>query len=703
MKRNNVQEGPKYNIMSAVELRSIVKTRFRTEMAMLFSWLPESNKCNILLKVSQTTKCSVPDIIELLFNLTEMKHNLNVSCPFKDRTKFKLCSRADKKFVGDTFCKELLDVFASLPSPFKCHVINTIALAYNFKGRRHLPISVTQAQNTVAEMFPSVSLPQTCADMEMNHIVPSVPPVNITVYLNNVDKDAWLRTLRMKGPVVYRTVLEYEFETRHKGKVLGGHGSPAQFLAEHAEEINSTKLHPVVVEGGNKIFSVLFRLKVKRKQSNRLREIRSTFRIAQALDSKNQKELRTIFNATIISVSLSGERSNITKAPPKTNRWNLNQMNRAKEFFPSHLSAYYRQLGKPARCFVVFYISQKMNRNPKEIEMFYTSFGRFSRKHTCYYTNRTPPTDIPLPNVRTEERFTQEISGLSTYTPSVNRTEISSNGSTNAIDHTSNRVGEEDLSSLEIALFALLGVLCVSVLAFTINCVLLAMKSKAAYQSNNQPRTALQTAVFHKGTNTANCKGNESVHFSERNGCLCQQPSNSQHPPTMETTSCRKKDFNCRCLVSASASYYIRRGDHERTSAEHPLSELGSSGENRTNSRTQLENEYCLNASQAVKTFKSSQRCDNDSVVKDSLETEASSSKDECQCPARVLDSHSSQDIDTVLETQGKAISYCSISDTSCRAAQPAKMMHAGRLPSEEAHETVIVLLDCEGYKEVPV
>ena len=700
-KKTNVQEGPKNETTSAVDLHNIVKARFRTEMAMLFSWLPEFDKCNILLAVSQATQCSVSDVTELLFSLTEMKHNLSVSCPVKDRIKFKICSQANKTFVVDTFYNELLDVFTSLSSPFKCHVINTIALAYSLKGRRHLTLTVSQAQNAVAEMFPSVSLPQTCADMEMDHVIPSIPPVNITVDLNNADKHAWLRTLTKKGPQVYRAVLEYEFETRNKGKVLGHPASPAQYLAQREEEINSTKLFTVVVEGGNKIFSVLFRLKVKRKQSNQLREIRSTFRIAQALAAKDQKELRALFNASIMSISLSGERSNITKTPPKTNKWTLNQINRAKEFFPAHLSEYYKQLGKPARCFVVFYISQKINKTPKEIEMFYASFGRFSRKHACYYTRRTVPTQITI-TLFTKERFTQEISTVSTQAP-INSTGIPSNGSSSDVVHISNRVDEEDLSSLEIALFALLGVLCVSVLAFTINCVMLALKSKSTYQSNTGPKSVLQTAVFHKGTDVVGGKGNACVHLSERNHFTCQ-PSNSQHPRMTETSSCRKKSCNCRCLVSPSASHHIKRCNHERTCLENSLPALhDSTGENRTNSRTQMENEYCLNSSFPVRTVKSLQLCSDDSSVMESPDPKRSLSKTGCQFPTRALSSHSLQHNDRVLESQGKAISYCSISDTSCRAVPPAKMAQMGCLPSEEAHETVIVLLDCKGCKEAQV
>ncbi|KAJ7377296.1 hypothetical protein OS493_030108 [Desmophyllum pertusum] len=373
---SSTQGSPKHNITSGVELDDIVTTRFRKEMAMLFSWLPESNQCNIFVTVSKKTQCSVPNIIELLFSLTEMKHNVNVSCPVANTIKVKTCSQANRTFVGDIFCDELLKVFASLPSSFKCHIINTIALAYNPKGRRHLAnkylslqLSVSQAQTAVASIFPTVSLPLTCANMEMNHLIPSTPPVNITVNLTSADKETWLKALMKKGPEVFKTFLEYEKMIKDKGQVLSP-ASTEKYLADNEELINSTQLFTVGIDGGSKIFSVLFRLKVKWKQSNRLREMKSTYKIVQALSAKNHKELRTIFNANIISISLSGERSNITKTPPKSNKWSLQQFSDGKDLFPAYLSQYYKQLGKPARCFVVYFISLKIKKSQLEVEMF---------------------------------------------------------------------------------------------------------------------------------------------------------------------------------------------------------------------------------------------------------------------------------------------------------------------------------------------
>lgn len=688
IKRTSPQGGVKYNITSSAELHNIVNTRFRTEMAELFSRLPKSDQCNILVAVSKTTQCTVPDIIELLFSLSEMKQNINVSCPVRDRNKLKLCSQANRTFIGETFCNELLNVFKSLPSPFKCHIINAIALAYSLKGRRNLALSVSQTQNAVAEIFPSVSLPNTCADLEMDHIIPSIPPVNITVDLINADKQTWLQTLTKKGPEIYKTVLKHEYDKSHPGK-LWNPTSLAQHLKEH--EVNSTQLVPVGVEGGSRIFSVLFRLKVKRK---RLREIRSTDRIVEALAAKKQQELREIFNATINAISLGGERSN-KKTPPKTDRWTIDQMDMAKTLFPAYLSEYYKQLGKTARCFVVFYISLKIDKSPKAVEMFYSSFKRLSRKHTCYYTGRTGPTDTPIFPDITRERFTKNNKSQSTQAFSIERTGKPSTASDGAIDHVSDKVDTEDLSSLEIALFALLGVLCACVLAFTINCVMLALKVKPTDQSNGRAKPLLHSAVFHKSTSVAGCKETECVHFTDTNDSNCQ-PSNTEHPSKVETVVYSDKSCNCLCLISASTPHNIRRCDLNKTCLKSSQPVLHYKiGEKRTSSKTQLENDYCL--SPVARTFDSSQLCVDDTAENCPSNTE----KTKCQCPRRTLDSQ--QGDDRVLESQGKAISYCSISDTSYKEHLCPKMKHNGCLPTEESHATVIVMLDCKGFKEAQV
>ena len=700
MQKPSATGSPKSKTSSGEELNDVVTTRFRKEMTMLFSWLPEDNQCKILLAVSKKTRCSVPSVLELLLSLTEMKSHVNVSCFVKGKNKLMVCSSANKTFIGDVFNDKLLDVFASLPASFKCHVVNTIALAYNPHGRRHLSpsLSVSQALSTVENIFPSLILPQTCADMEMDHLIPSIPPVNITVDMAGVARESWLKTLTQKGPDVYETVLKYEWETTPKGKMLGL-SSTAEYLAEKQEEINSARLFIVGTDHSDKAFSVLFRLKVKRKQSHRLREMRSTYKIVQALGSKTQKELRTIFNATIIAVSLSGQKSNITKTPSKTNTWTLNQVSEAKLLFPAHLSEYYKQLGKAARCFIVLHISFQIKKSPKEAEMFYVSFNRLSRKHTCYYTWRKGPTGKPP--IIIHERFSERA----TQAPIVNNTEIPTNASssgsrrissTNAVNYISAKVHKEDFSSLEIVLFALLGLLCFTVLAFTVNCVVMALKANAKFQKNCPTKTALQTAVFHKGGNVTCGCGKDCVHFTERKKGDC-------HPAVMGANTRNKQICNCSQLISLSASCKADDRWKERTwQSQSRAPSQSSSGENRTNSRTHVENVYCVDYSPKTRTFKSLPAAERDSAVKDSPKSETSSSKSEYSSTRRELDIHRLKNNDRVLESQGKAISYCSISDTSCRG-QPPIVTQSGCLPSEQSHETVVVLLNCGGLKEVQV
>ena len=694
---------PKHNITSEEDLHSIVNTRFMKEMTTLLFWLPKFKQCEILEAVSKTARCSVSDIVEHLSNLTEIKHNVNVSCPVQMSMKYKSCSQSNKSLVEISIGNELLKVFDALPAPFKCHVINTIALVYHLKSRRHLanrylnlPLNVSEAQKQLEKMYPFVSLPQTCANMGEILVVPSIPPVNITVNLTNGNQTAWLKHLSKKGPDIFRTVLEYKREAYHKG-VLGP-GSTQQYLEENKELIDSTKFVTVSVQGSGEVFSVLFRLKGKRKQSNHLREIKSTYKIVQALAAKNQKKLRTIFNATIIAVSLSGERSNSTKTPAKENKWNLNKINKAQDFFPVHLSEYFKQLGKPARCFVVFYISKKMKKSPEEMEMFYNSYKRFSRKHTCYYTWRAPTNTIAItiPSIIHERNSLATLPGVPTVTEKI---EVPSKGNESAIKNISEKVVSEDLSALEITLFTLLGLFCVTILAFTVNCVISALRAKPKYQNNGAPNGVnIPNAVFLKATNTVAISnsgngGVKSVDEIQRNGRHnVIQPPDTKNPPrgryNISVNTLSK-------LYLAPQPHRVSECDDKKTGSEHSQSFHDSDEKNNSsNTETQKQNEYCFRSLSQVHK--------NDNAVMESPWKKRFSCKTTCHRTRKKMPDHSVLDSNRDLQSPGKAISYCRISDTNSKA-QPHRTVHPGSLPSEEVHETVVVMLECKEIKEEQV
>lgn len=694
LQKPNSKGSPKYHMSSADELNEVVNTRFRKEMVVLFSRLSETYQCKILSAVQKKTHCSMPSLIKPLSNLTEMKHPVNVSCLLKGKMKLKECSFAHKTFIGDVFSHKLLDFFASLSAAFKCHVINTIALAYNRQRRRHLAssISVSQVQKALEDIFPSVTLGNTCTDIEMDHLIPSIPPVNITVNMAGIERESWLKHFSKTGPDIYKAFLGYDWETR-RGKMLGS-PSTAKYLAEKTEEINSAQLSIVGKDGHDVAFSVLFLLKVKRKQSERLREIRSTYKIVQALKTKTEDELQKIFNATIINIGLSGQKSNITKTSSKTNTWTLNQVSKAKRLFPVHLSGYYKELSKAARCFIVLYMSHQIKKSPQEAEMFYVSLRLISRKHTCYYTWRKGPTDDPGSII--PERFTAKV----TQAPVSNSTGIPTNAtistlSANTInDVSAAKVHTDDFSSLEIVLFALLGFLCFSVLAFTVNCVLMAVRANGRFQKNGAAKTVLPTGMSHEdGTSHS---GNGSSRISEKK-------ESSHHPVAVETKTGLGKICKSLQCVSLSASQKANDRLKVRTCLSQSCPSAQNTSENRTNPRIRSENAYCVGYSAKSKTFKTLSGVERDRERKDSSsESERRSLKCDTQSSKRELDIHSMKDNDRILESQGRAISYCSISDASCRG-QPPCVTQSGCLPSEQSHETVVVLLDCAGLKEAQV
>lgn len=694
---------PKYNITSA-NLHDIVTARLRKEMTALFFWLPESTQCNLLKSVSKAAHCSVPDIAKLLSNLTGMKHALNVSCPLSTSRENVFCSLSNRRKVVKTINHELLKLFRALPSPFKCHVINTIALTYNIKGKRHLrsgslTFSVSEAQNQVAKIFPSVSLPQNCSDIDIDHLIPSIPPVNITVNLTNGDKNTWLISLAKKGPAIYKTVLEYQRETVQKDKVLGP-GSNAQYLAENKEMIDSAQLVIAGVYGGSKTFSVLFRLKVKR-ESNHLREMRSTYKIIHALAAKKQKGLKEIFNANIIAVRLSGERTNVTKSPPISDKWTFKKIEKAKDLFPTHLSEYYKQLGKPARCLVVYYISLKIRKTPIQVEMFYASFGRFSRKHTCYYVKRNSDIDstitVPITDI-TEERFTRNNRWTTNMPSMTYRTLVRPNGSDSALDN-SVKVIRNDFSTLQIALFTLLGLLCTVILVFTINCVVSPLKPKSP-EDNTVPNGTVQNAVFLNSA-TLTTRGNnedDSVHFIKRiqGNHRHYQQSDSQHLSTKGTgISCR----NHTCLELQSVTQPNQdSGVAHRTGSKMSQSKHDNvAGNISTNIRTHKENEYCLDSSQLHNRFNAT--LESPWEKRSSCQTTGQRSRREEE------DDHHSihASVDRRMGSQGKAISCVSISEASCKA-HPHRTVHYCSSQSGESQTVVVTMLDCaEGLREEQV
>lgn len=674
---------------------ALVLSRFRMEMATLFLSLPNMKQSELLDNISKATSCSVSDIKELLNNYTqwklntEWKHNINDSFSF-DRFRMGMRHLKTRKCVR-IIDRKLWKMFEKFPLPFQCHLVNTMSMAYNKGRRRHLPfggLTFEETQNAVQQIFPFVRLPRACADTKMDYLklIPSIPPVNITVNLISGDERTWLLSFSKKGPQIYRTLLEYEMVINHKDKVLGP-GSTTQYLAKSTELINSAKLIIVGVYGNSKKFSILFRLKVKRKSSNHLRELRSTYKIVHALVAKTQEQLVEILNANVMSISLSRRQSNKTiKSPLTSNKWTLNQINKAKELFPAELSEYFKQLGKLARCFVVCHISVRIKQEPKAVEMVYSSLRRLSRKHSCFYTQREVDINGTI-HVTGWERSTPKTT-LKTILTGTRGKVISTKRNDTTLEGISRRVFVDDFSILESVLFTLLGLLCIIILAFSIYCLVLALKSRSSVQENTAPN---ETALFSKGgsTDTTGSNGKGGVHsinkIHEKETELRQATSADQLNLAIIKSNAKKSCKYCSKLYSLQLSDQTCISDGEICSKiSQLLTDHSDTANNLTKNRIHNENEHIANSLLHV--------------PMEPLWKRRSSFKTAC----RKGDPNSADA--RLFESQGEGVRYC---ETSKQRSTPQLQSteNCDQSLSEESQEMVVILLKNfrQVLKEEPV
>ena len=626
-------------------------------MAILFLSLPKEKKSKLLQTFSMATSCSVPIIIELLNKYAEWKINASVSGSFEGS-----CHHHKTSRVVGIVDHELFKMFERLPLPFKCHIISTISMVHN-KERRYLSssgLTYNETQKALQKIFPFVQLPQACAEKDMDCLrsVPSIPTVNITVNLISGNREMWLQSLETKGPIIYQTLWEYESEADHK--VLGP-SNTALSLAKNKETINSAQLIIVDVFGDSKTFSISFRLKVKRKSSNHQRDLKSTYKIVHALTAKKQQQLRDIFDADIVSISLSRQKSIKNKSTLTSNKWSLHQLNEGKELFPKEFNKYFRQLAKLSRCYVICFISIKIKKTPKEVEMLYSSFRYLSRKHSCFYTQREVPTGGTI-NV-TLERFTTKTSLI--RIPTTNQEEVTpTKRNDQAVKGILSTVFEDDYSILEIALFILLGLLCVIILAFVTNCLVSSLKSKSPTQKNTSANDTTQTSVFieHASGNTLGSDKNDGVHLINIIQGKGRESLNlSYHTDMSHGPICTK--------------------------SQQPQDDKGTENIS-TNIRTHKENEYILDSSQL--------HVDMDAV--EPLWRRRSSFRTACK-----KDNHSLVG-NKLSDSQGEALRYCKVSATT-RAALEQRTQLSTKSLSEESQEAEVILSKHVGQelKEVQV
>lgn len=225
-------------------------------------------------------------------------------------------------------------------------------------------------------------------------------------------------------------------------------------------------------------------------------------------------------------------------------------------------------------------------------------------------------------------------------------------------------VFEDDSSVLEIALFILLGLLCIIILAFVTNCLVSSLKSKSPTQKNTSANDTTQTSVFIEGAsgNTLGSDKNDGVQLINIiQGKEREALNLSYHTDMSHGQICTKN--------------------------RQPQYEKGTENIS-TNIRTHKENEYILDSSQL--------HVDENAV--EPLWRRRSSFKTACK-----KGNHSLVGI-KLSDSQGEALRYCKVS-AKTRAALQQRAQLSRKSLSEESQEVEVILVKHVGQevKEVQV
>lgn len=470
------------------DLHSIVVSRFMKEVVSLFTKLAVDIQCRELLKVSMATSCGVSSVGKILHNSISLRTNISKMCTLEKRANLQTCNTTA---VAKVFVHQMGKLFASLPWPFKCNIVNLVALAYRVQnigqtGKHQLRITVQDTEVALEKIFPFIHIDQKCSKARQDVVLPSVSLVNLTVQLKSgTVKDSWLKNLETKGPQIYSIYLKYEDTSNGDRPLL----SPSVKKTLPAD-VPLSQIYITKVSKGTQRFFIVFGLKIKKK--GQFREMKSSHKIVKSLRNAKSAELDAVLNATVLRINLKKEEA---ESNSSTNyaTWTAKDLQKARSLFPRNLTAYYKEVDRIERCFIMFWISSSLRRSPTVMEMFFNALRFVTRRHSCYHTARIGRGNQTVA-VKPERLHPTEPP----ETPRPTSTDPSAGSSQQSTPHTRNNQNkktleevsgsESEVSSLELALFILLGLLCVATLAFTINYAIFAFKKSPTRANGHLPQ-----------------------------------------------------------------------------------------------------------------------------------------------------------------------------------------------------------------------
>ena len=460
-------------------LLPIIMGRFMKEMQSLFKTLPVNIQCSNLLRVMNATSCGVL----MVQNWTTV--NVTKCNWYKRREPPNQGCRRDA--ITNVFQQEMGWIFETLPQPFKCNIVNLAAQTYSSQSDVQIPVH--EIERALQKLFHFVNFQHGCSKASPEVLLPPDQMVNLTVRLKtNMTKDIWLRNFKTKGPQLYKLYLLHQQKPDKPRMPLAGTGLGKPLVPE----MPPCQIYIRNVSGGLQQFSVVFALNIKMK--GQFRALRSIHKVVKSLKTAERTELESMFQAKVVQVKLKSHGSAV--GPKGAISWTSDEMKKARNLFPKNMTDYFKQLSRLERCFILFQISSSLRRNPKVMEAFYNALKYIIRRRSCSQPARqTNGTFTIAPGDLTREIFLSTRASRPVRDPLTTSMSFTEGDDQLLGPDPGGDDSEDEMTSLEYALFILLGLLCLATLAFTINYALYTLKRSPIRTTQYLPNGTLPSQV----------------------------------------------------------------------------------------------------------------------------------------------------------------------------------------------------------------
>ena len=498
-------------------ISSVFKQKFNKEMIFLFSFLDQQKQCHTLNKVARNISCNISITTKIAANFTKLWKGTH--CPSKPMNKQCYVDSKLKLKVRKLYLERLAEIFITLPLPFKCLLIKSISSVSNYdtSQQQHtnsLKITLQQAEKEAEKLFSSVKLKSKCSTITAKKSYPAVQAafVKITVQLHNTTQIQWINYFKKESTKIFfeymtnKTKMEQSSNSNRRVHVI--------YFRQRRGPLNLFKKENIITDvrkvtkGENGTFTMRFGIKV-RTTSGEYKNWGNAKDIARSLRSLQSRSER--LKATILTIrKLKKESRSKTELLTKRNEPLLTkEITAATTLFPIYLKNYYKRIKLRHKCYVMWIIGETLNKKLSTVEHLYYTLERISKRNFCLQATRSGPNGKNNLTATIANRVTPRITtGQPTLFPNLPVSEIPPRADGGKEQTTFDKsppkdsVGQasastkKEISALEITLFTLLAFTCIAILAFTINCVLFALKSRSYANNGANATTAINNTVL---------------------------------------------------------------------------------------------------------------------------------------------------------------------------------------------------------------